>query len=151
MNDALQSPTEMKKDTTLLAINLLGMYEIIAGSPWTLDYWYQHIYGATALLRLRGLEQFDTCEGGRLFMLITNNLIMACVGRRTPIPHHIHSLAVEANPICERSTMAVFPAQPPLHGSSHKPFVKQHDPLAERSKDCDRASVQSRRRYGGTD
>lgn len=49
-----------------------------------------------ALLEYRAAKQFESAEGGRLFMQTVSSLIISCLGRRFPIPPHIHTLTAEA-------------------------------------------------------
>ena len=95
-NEALRSPREVKKDSTLLAVNLLGLFETTTGSRKAFDPWHNHIAGATALLQYRGAAQFESAEGGRLFTQTTIMLVTSCIRRRIPIPAHIHVLMAEA-------------------------------------------------------
>lgn len=48
------------------------------------------------LLEYRTAKQFETAEGGRLFMQTVSNLIISCLRRRFPIPSYIHTLTAEA-------------------------------------------------------
>ncbi|KAF2171896.1 hypothetical protein M409DRAFT_63438 [Zasmidium cellare ATCC 36951] len=88
-NQALRSPDEVKKDSTLQAINILAIFEILSGYERSLDAWRDHIKGAASLLQLRGPEQFKTHTGCRLFMQTTANLAIACLARRLPMPPHV--------------------------------------------------------------
>ena len=93
-NSALQCPTDAKHDSTLLAINLLGMFETLVGQ--SLGDWHNHIQGGAALLQFRGPEQFETDTGGRLFLHTIATLVISCVHQRMPVPKHIHQLQVLA-------------------------------------------------------
>lgn len=95
-NKALASPVDVKKDSTLLSVNLLGIYEVKTGSQRRVESWHAHIQGAAALLAHRGPEQFDTAEGGRLFMQTVSSLIISTICRRFEIPPYILSLMLEA-------------------------------------------------------
>lgn len=95
-NAALQSPLDVKRDSTLLAINILGIFESITGFHRSLSSWQDHIHGAAALLQLRGVEQFDTDTGGRLFMQTCASLVISCTQQRLPIPEHVRKLQVKA-------------------------------------------------------
>lgn len=95
-NQALQSPLEVKKDTTLLAVNLLGIFEVKTCSRMRLESWHEHVQGAAALLAYRGAKQFESSEGGRLFMQTVSNMIISSVCRRFEIPSYITNLVEEA-------------------------------------------------------
>lgn len=76
----------------LLSVHLLGIFETATGYHKSLEAWHNHVEGAAALLQHRGSEQFETAEGGRLFMRTATALVLSCVSRRCPIPGHIHRL-----------------------------------------------------------
>ncbi|TEA14430.1 hypothetical protein C8034_v003476 [Colletotrichum sidae] len=58
-NKALRHPIQVKADSTLTAVLLLGLFETIAFDGWkNYHIWATHIQGATALLQLRGTHQF---------------------------------------------------------------------------------------------
>ncbi|KAE9371537.1 hypothetical protein N431DRAFT_25801 [Stipitochalara longipes BDJ] len=68
-NNALISPKEATKDTTLLASLLLDLFEKITDSkPRGNKSWTSHIDGALALVKLRGIEHFQ--ERTELHVLI---------------------------------------------------------------------------------
>jgi hypothetical protein len=92
-NLALQSSTEAKKDSTLLSIMILSMYETISGTNQTsLKHWAEHIRGAAALVKLRGLEQLLTPKGRRLVIQVTSNLLIVCIQWEMALPDHILEL-----------------------------------------------------------
>lgn len=91
-NQALRNPEDVKRDSTLQAINILAIFEIISGLERSLNAWRDHINGAASLLQLRGTEQFKTHTGCRLFMQTTSNLVIACLARRLPVPPHVTAM-----------------------------------------------------------
>lgn len=95
-NAALRLPNLAKLDSTLLAINVLGLFESITGFQRSLRSWRDHTIGASALLALRGAEQFETDTGGRLFLQTSINLSIACVQQHLPVPDHLHAMRIEA-------------------------------------------------------
>ena len=95
-NDALQNPVDRTRDSTLLAITILGIFESVSGLQRNLDSWREHVNGAASLLQLRGSEQFRTQTGCRLFMQTCTNLILSCLSRRLPIPAHVRAMQKEA-------------------------------------------------------
>lgn len=100
-NQALRSPEEVKKDSTLQAINILAIFEIVSGYERSLDAWRDHIKGAASLLQLRGPEQFKTYTGCRLFMQTAANMVIACLARRLPMPPDVvamHKVAAQFVP-----------------------------------------------------
>jgi hypothetical protein len=96
-NTALRSPVDVKKDSTLLAIMILSIYETISGDePRSLTAWKDHIHGATALLKLRGPEQLRTSRACRIFMQVMASLVVACMQYEIELPDHMMDLRVEA-------------------------------------------------------
>ena len=96
-NEALASPTEAKKDSTLLAIMILGIFETVTGyNQKSFVAWSQHIKGAAALVSIRGTEQLRTPAGRRMFIQVCTNLLICCIQRRLPVPTHILEMRAEA-------------------------------------------------------
>jgi hypothetical protein len=96
-NLALRSPRDVKKDSTLLAIMILGIFETVTGcNQRSLNAWAEHINGAAALVELRGLEQLRTPAGRRMFIQVTSSLLISCIQRRLALPAHIIELRAEA-------------------------------------------------------
>jgi hypothetical protein len=89
-NAALRDPVAVKKDSTLLSIMILGIFETVTGNNQrSLSAWAQHINGAAALVKLRGREQFSTAEGRRMFIQVTTSLLISCIQRWLPLPSYI--------------------------------------------------------------
>ena len=98
LNVALQSPAEAKKDSTLMAVMVLGVFETLVGrSEDSLIAWAAHLNGASALMKIRGPEQLSTIAGRRLFGQITASLATSCLQQEIEIPQHIHELRKELN------------------------------------------------------
>ncbi|OLN81545.1 hypothetical protein CCHL11_05544 [Colletotrichum chlorophyti] len=92
-NDALRNPSEAVKDTTMLAILILGTYEMLTGrSPPTVRAWQEHINGASALAKMRGLTQFMTKAGARMFVMLTQIVLINCIQRDEPMPQPLVEL-----------------------------------------------------------
>ncbi|CAG8960990.1 hypothetical protein HYFRA_00002529 [Hymenoscyphus fraxineus] len=86
-NEALRSPTEAKKDSTLFAVLILSIFESITGTtPKSFADWEKHINGAAALIRIRGDKQFDTISGRRIFFQVLSRMMLNCLQRAIPMP-----------------------------------------------------------------
>jgi hypothetical protein len=97
VNTALKSPTDVTKDSTLLSVMVLSVFETITGHCHrSLHAWSKHISGAAALVKLRGPNQLHSRAGFRLFSQVTASLLMSCVHRELPIPGDILELRAEA-------------------------------------------------------
>jgi hypothetical protein len=94
-NSALQSDKHVRLDSTLLAVNILGLVENITGFSQS-SAWHDHIAGGAALLRLRGPKQFETATGGLLYTQMASNLVMSCVQRGARIPSSMFEIQLEA-------------------------------------------------------
>lgn len=107
-NAALRSPTEVRKDSTLLSVMILSIFEMVAGSnEHSLEAWNEHVIGASTLLKLRGPIQLRTKVGQRLFMQVVGNLFISCMQRATAMPEHIVELR---NGAAEYMSTTTWPA-----------------------------------------
>ncbi|KAK4202942.1 hypothetical protein QBC40DRAFT_319686 [Triangularia verruculosa] len=87
VKDALSNPSHAADDATLMAVILLGLYEMINFDTWDRYHnWTTHIQGATALLDLRGREQFTRERGGQLYVQIRPQILLACMKQRSTVP-----------------------------------------------------------------
>lgn len=92
-NAALGSPVDVKKDSTLLAIILLSIFETVtSGHQRSLNAWISHVNGAAALIKVRGLEQLASVGGVRMFMQATIGLTVSCLEVGMALPDHIMAL-----------------------------------------------------------
>lgn len=95
-NTALGSPVDVKKDSTLLAIMLLGVFETMtSGHQRSLSAWACHINGAAALIKIRGPEQLTSIGGVRMFMQASTSLMVSCLNVGMALPEHILALNAE--------------------------------------------------------
>lgn len=102
LNQALNDPTQALADTTLMAVILLGLYEVDQVSRFYVERafltciqmvnfdrrgrygrWVAHVNGATALLELRGQEEF-TERGALLYLLIRSQIVSPLYPFRPP-------------------------------------------------------------------
>lgn len=96
-NEALRSPTQATKDSTLIAILILSLYEAVTGTNQkSLKAWSDHISGASALLKLRGREQICTTEGRQLFIQTISSLMITSIQQDIPLPDYIIEWTREA-------------------------------------------------------
>ncbi|KAF4627517.1 hypothetical protein G7Y89_g10632 [Cudoniella acicularis] len=86
-NAALKSPANVKKDSTLFTVLILSIFETMTGSDAkSLTAWTKHVDGASALIQLRGVEQFRSTAGQRMFLQIMSSVILSCVQRSIYMP-----------------------------------------------------------------
>ncbi|EEA27643.1 hypothetical protein TMatcc_004059 [Talaromyces marneffei ATCC 18224] len=93
MSLSLTSIQHAVKDSTLMSINLLTLFEARAfqGRSSPTD-WTTHIEGAVELIRLRGQDQFNSVLGQALFLDTVNNIRTSCAQRRIALPAPIVDL-----------------------------------------------------------
>ena len=99
INLALQSLDVARKDSTLVAVILLDLFEKLIPSrrnhlPVKSE--TNHINGATALVRLRGYEQFQSRLGLRIFLQISSAIMVSCMTHGTAVPADIIALRTYA-------------------------------------------------------
>lgn len=101
-NTALESRELVKRDSTLMGIMILGIFETLAGcNPRSVEAWAQHIHGAAAVVKLRGREQLATPTGRRMFIQVTSSLLMCCIQRQMYLPKHVVELTQEVHNLME--------------------------------------------------
>ncbi|CEI68759.1 hypothetical protein FVEN_g8014 [Fusarium venenatum] len=84
---ALRDPIEVVKDTTMLAVLILGTYEFVSGySAHTMRAWQDHVNGAAALAGIRGVAQFRTKAGARMFLMLCQTVLISCIQSGLPMP-----------------------------------------------------------------
>ncbi|KAK7403618.1 hypothetical protein QQX98_010630 [Neonectria punicea] len=101
-NTALCDPDERIKDTTLLAVLILGRYEFVAGhSPQTMQAWQDHVNGAAILASMRGSAQFRTKAGVSMFLMLSQSVLISCIQSGLPMPQAMVDLRSELQPSLE--------------------------------------------------
>ncbi|KAF2802875.1 uncharacterized protein BDZ99DRAFT_427842 [Mytilinidion resinicola] len=87
VNLALASEDTAKKDSTLISVMLLGLFEVIMSpSQQALETLVTHLNGAIELAKLRSREQFKTDLGARLFNSLSLNIVITSLMQSNPIP-----------------------------------------------------------------
>ncbi|KAF3769982.1 hypothetical protein M406DRAFT_348983 [Cryphonectria parasitica EP155] len=89
-NTALRSPTGALEDTTMLAVLVLGYFETMAGAgARSMRAWQQHINGAAALARLRGMGSFRSKAGIKMFMMQCSSIMINCIQNKLAMPQDL--------------------------------------------------------------
>ncbi|KAL3449609.1 hypothetical protein BJX65DRAFT_294632 [Aspergillus insuetus] len=79
-NSALRDPTTATADSTLGAVLLLSLYELITSRPTEMGGgWKDHAQGAAKLLELRGEEQLNSPVGLELFTIVRFQNVISSV------------------------------------------------------------------------
>jgi hypothetical protein len=89
-NAALQSSDDVTKDSTLMAVQILGVFEQVTGcGQKSIQNWIEHVLGASAVMKLRGKGQTETPAGRRMLVSVTSNLLIRCVYGKMRLPAHL--------------------------------------------------------------
>ncbi len=92
-NKTLKSSEEATKVTTLMASLLLDLFEKITDSePRNNNSWTSHVDGALALVKLRGLEQFQNPSEFTILVRLSTHYIVGCVVSGSPVPDILNSI-----------------------------------------------------------
>lgn len=92
-NKALQSTETAVKDSTLLSVIMLGMFENFRfENKESIHSWAKHIDGACTLIRLRGKEQLHGSIGHRIFQQFYGTILLVSAEARTGVPEGISDL-----------------------------------------------------------
>ncbi|KAL2816557.1 hypothetical protein BJX63DRAFT_139042 [Aspergillus granulosus] len=93
-NTALRSKTHCLEETTLNAVMLLGMFEVIScEAPKSLENWQKHIGGAAAFLELWNMRQIRSPIGMQLFTQLRTELMANCLRTQTRVPKTVRKLS----------------------------------------------------------
>lgn len=103
VNAALESPTESTKDSTLMAVITLGVFEQVSRH----ESWQRHVQGAAALVAARGKDQFSRPVGIHMFNQVRAELLISCFQSRGVrwFPEDMIKLQVEASNYIDTSSL----------------------------------------------
>ena len=92
-NKSLRSPNEATKATTLMASLLLDLFEKITDNASRGNQLgASHVNGALALVKLRGLEQFQDPSEFSIFVRLSTHYIRGCVTSGSPVPDILNTI-----------------------------------------------------------
>jgi len=95
MNHALVDPVEAVKDTTMLCVLILGVFEMMTENmprARTIEAFQEHVKGAAALAIMRGPNQFGTSAGKRMFGMLCQRVVISCIQKAMPVPEPLQEL-----------------------------------------------------------
>ncbi|KAJ5698617.1 transcriptional regulator family: Fungal Specific TF [Penicillium macrosclerotiorum] len=92
VNAALASPVESVKDSTLMAVISLGVFEHLSEHKS----WVRHVRGAVAVVAARGKKQFSSPSSLLMFNQVRADMIIASINFWLPFPKEILELQEEA-------------------------------------------------------
>ncbi|KAF2710438.1 hypothetical protein K504DRAFT_262151 [Pleomassaria siparia CBS 279.74] len=86
-NKALRSKQDVTRDSTLVSVILLGMYENFTHqSKDSLQQWVKHVQGACTLICLRGKSQFSGSIGTRVFQQFYGTALLVAMENGSQVP-----------------------------------------------------------------
>lgn len=98
INAALESCDQATKDSTMLAVLMLDLFEkITTTTPRSFEALTRHINGALTLAKLRGTRQFDGPIGTRMFLQLSSIVLISCVQRDLQPPPDLLELRAIAS------------------------------------------------------
>lgn len=98
-NSALRVKETAVEDSTLISVIMLGLYENFAfQDKRSIQAWAKHVQGASALVNLRGKEQFQSSTGRRIFHQFYGIVMLVCLESGNPIPDGLRDLYNHCNP-----------------------------------------------------
>lgn len=98
-NKALQFRETAVKDSTLMSVIMLGLYENLSfQNKRSVRVWLKHVQGASALLKLRGKEQFESDTARRMFHQFYGITMLCSLESGVAIPDGMRELYEHCNP-----------------------------------------------------
>lgn len=92
VNNALASPVESVKDSTLMSVISLGVFEHVSN----LESWAQHVKGAAALVIARGESQFSRRPAILMFNQVRADMSAVCIQCIQPFSDDMRELQEKA-------------------------------------------------------
>ncbi|KAF2266388.1 hypothetical protein CC78DRAFT_156307 [Lojkania enalia] len=90
-NESLGCSALVKKDSTLMAVIMLGMYEnCVFEDKYSLKSWAKHVDGACTLIKLRGKEIFHSPLCLRVFQQFYGTILLVAIESRSKTPPGIN-------------------------------------------------------------
>jgi hypothetical protein len=91
LNTAIASPVAARQDSTLVAVNLLSLFEATSNDE-NLASWSSHVDGAALIIKMRGPNQFSTPAGRRMYLQTIGLVTANCLGKGIAMPDYVHDL-----------------------------------------------------------
>lgn len=99
VNDALRVEETAVKDSTLMSVIMLGLYENFSfQDKRSIQAWSKHVRGASALVKLRGKEQFESNTARRVFHQFYGIMLLCSLESGEAVPDGMRDLYDYCNP-----------------------------------------------------
>jgi hypothetical protein len=85
------------KDTTLVSVLLLDLFEKLTRTYRSSESWTKHMNGAIELVKLRGNAQFQNALGLRMFLQLNSTILIGCMQYDVRVPADLTNLRREAS------------------------------------------------------
>ena len=96
-NKVLQDAAKARKDSTLIAVLLLSLYEVMTCTTRpAMCLWENHVKGAMALIQLRGRQQMQSQLGLQLLNQATASVAISSHRRKSEVPPELVTLVARA-------------------------------------------------------
>ncbi|KAJ5602112.1 hypothetical protein N7510_011646 [Penicillium lagena] len=93
-NAAISDVHQWKEDSTLVAIFLLSIFEVVTGhGQKSIENWLQHINGCVRLLEMRGIDGLINTPCLTTFRAWRDQITLGCIYRQVPVPPTIVGLS----------------------------------------------------------
>jgi hypothetical protein len=100
VNAALSSSVESIKDSTLMSVISLGLFEQVSN----FETWFRYVKGTVALVVSRGKSQFSSPAAILMFNQVRADMCAACVHQLEPFPRDMLELQDEADKQADSSS-----------------------------------------------
>ncbi|KAI8935644.1 hypothetical protein NX059_007170 [Plenodomus lindquistii] len=98
-NASLRVPELAVKDSVLVSVIMLGMYEnMIFRDKCSIEAWAKHVRGACMLINMRGPAQFRSSIGRRVFHQFYGNALLVALETGTTVPEGLKDLYESLRP-----------------------------------------------------
>ncbi|KAL1870516.1 hypothetical protein VTK73DRAFT_2624 [Phialemonium thermophilum] len=95
-NQALQDPAERVKDSTMLSVLILGLFEMMTDTTVeTMKAWQNHVKGAWSLACTRGADRFKHQGGIKMFNVLCHMVLISYTQMQMPMPEDLMALREE--------------------------------------------------------
>lgn len=97
-SNAIQSPKEARKDTTLLALLLISVFERLTHTVESqIPMCSSHLRGALDLVRYRGNTLFSGWAGATMSLQLTELITLNCLANGVEIPSELLALRIQTS------------------------------------------------------
>jgi Fungal specific transcription factor domain len=114
VNMALRSNEETVRNSTIVAVLVMGLFEAIIFEDKSLDSWVAHTNGTLSLLKYRGERLLHTSFGKRIFVQVANHIRANCIQQGTLLPPALTELHKKMAPFLDEDEFPMIPFWPVL-------------------------------------